>query len=131
MQNLINNNLKKALELSKAEETINADLAKLREELSFIAKTVSSKVQQLEKTRADLKILQEQTSAHIISGKWITKEFSTKDDPLCGLPTTSAAVMLPALDRNTLWNSLKNMCKNMWKFFSSRRKPKNQSGQVE
>ncbi len=131
MQNLINNNFKKALELSKAEESINADLTKLREELSFIAKTVSSKVQQLEKTRFDLKILQEETSAYITSGRWITKDFPTKDDPLSGLPTTSAAVMLPALDRNTFWNSLKNMFKNMWKFFSSRRKPKNQSDQVE
>jgi hypothetical protein len=131
MQNLINNNLKRALELSKNEEAINADLIKLREELSFIAKTVSSKVQQLEKNRADMRLLQEETSAYITSGKWVTKEDPTKDTTLSGVPATSAAIILPALDRNTLWNSLKNILKNMWKFFSSRLKPKNQSNQVE
>ncbi len=131
MQNLINSNLKKALELSKAEETINADLAKLREELSFIAKTVSSKVQQLEKTRADMKILQEETSAYITSGKWIEKGEPPVREILSGIPATSASIILPALDRNTLWNSLKNMFKNTWKFFSSKLKPKSPSNQVE
>lgn len=127
MQNLINSNLKKAQELCKTEETINNDLARLREELSFIAKTVNSKVQMLEKIRADMKILQEETSSHILSGKWIAKEEPPKNDVLSGVPTTSAAILLPALDRNNLWNSLKNMLKNIWKFFSSKRKPKNQS----
>lgn len=130
MQNLINSNLKKALELVKAEESINSDLAKLREELSYIAKSVSSKVQQLEKTRADLKILQEETSSYITSGKWVVKEEPVKE-VLSDVPATSASIILPALDRNTLWNSLKNMLKNMWKFFSSRPKRKSQSGQVE
>lgn len=127
MQNLINNNFKKAQELCKTEENINADLARLREELSFIAKTVNAKVQMLEKIKADMKILQEETSAHILSGKWISKAEPPKNDVLSGVPTTSAAVLLPSLDRNNLWNSLKNMLKNIWKFFSSKRKPKNQS----
>ena len=131
MQNLINSNLKKAQELCKTEESINADLNRLHEELSFIAKTVSSKVQQLEKIKADMKLLQEETSVHILSGKWIAKEEPPKNDVLSGVPATSAAIILPALDRNNLWNSLKNTLKNIWKFFSNRPKIKSQFGQAE
>ena len=131
MQNLVNENLRKALELTRLEETINKDLARLREEISFIGKTVNSKVQQLEKIKADILEIQKETSTHIMSGKWLMKEEPAKVDVLSGIPTTSAAVILPALHRNSLWNSLKNTLKNIWKFFSTKRGVKNQSARVE
>lgn len=78
-----------------------------------------------------MKILQEETSAYITSGKWIEKGEPSVREILSGMPATSASIILPALDRNTLWNSLKNMFKNTWKFFSSKLKPKSPSNQVE
>jgi|LakMenE18May11ns_1017448.scaffolds.fasta_scaffold9697914_2 hypothetical protein len=131
MQNLVNENLKKALELTRLEETINRDLSRLREEISFIGKTVNSKVQQLEKVKADIIEIQKETSAYIMTGKWLMKEEPAKADVLSGIPATSAAVILPALHRNSLWNSLKNTLKNIWNFFSKKRKVKNQSNPVE
>ena len=129
MSNLVTDNLKKAQQLLQTQERLNSDLQKLQQELSYIADSVNKKVQELETSKAESKTLQQETSSFILSGKWI--ERATVPDVLSGTPATSASVILPSLDRNSLWNFLKNTLSGIWNFFAKTLKPKNPSGPAE
>lgn len=129
MSNLVTDNLKKAHQLLQVQERLNSDLQKLQQELSYIADSVNKKVQELESSKAESRILQQETSNFILSGKWVEKE--TAPDVLSGTPATSASVILPSLDRNPLWNFLKNTLSGIWNFFVKTLKPKNPSGPAE
>jgi len=129
MSKLVTDNLKKAQQLLQVQERLNSDLQKLQQELSYIADSVNKKVQELESSKAESRILQQETSSFILSGKWVEKE--TAPDVLSGTPATSASVILPSLDRNPLWNFLKNTLSGIWNFFAKTLKPKNPSGQAE
>jgi hypothetical protein len=128
MSNLVTDNLKKAQQLLQTQERLNSDLQKLQQELSYIADSVNKKVQELEFSKAESKLLQQETSNFILSGKWTEKEVT---DVLSGTPATSASVILPSLDRNSLWNFLKNTFSGIWNFFAKTLKPKNPSGPAE
>jgi hypothetical protein len=128
MTNLVTENLKRAQHLLQTQERLNSDLQKLQQELSYIADSVNKKVQELETSKAESKALQQETSSFILSGKWTEKEVA---DVLSGTPATSAAILLPSLDRNSLWNFVKNTFSGIWNFFAKTLKPKNPSGPAE
>ncbi len=128
MPNLVTENLKRAQQLLQTQERLNSDLQKLQQELSYIADSVNKKVQELETSKAESKALQQETSSFILSGKWTEKEVA---DVLSGTPATSAAILLPSLDRNSLWNFVKNTFSGIWNFFAKMLKPKNPSGPAE
>jgi len=128
MPNLVTENLKRAQQLLQTQERLNSDLQKLQQELSYIADSVNKKVQELETSKAESKALQQETSSFILSGKWTEKEVV---DVLSGTPATSAAILLPSLDRNSLWNFVKNTFSGIWNFFAKMLKPKNPSGPAE
>lgn len=128
MPNLVTENLRKANQRIQEQERINSELQKLQQELSYIADSVNKKVQELESSKAELKVLQQETSSFILSGKWTEKEVA---DVLSGTPATSATILLPSLDRNSLWNFVKNTFSGIWNFFAKMLKPKNPSGPAE
>lgn len=125
MANLLVENQKKATSLKSSEDRINSELMKLQDELRYISDAVNKKVVERETIQAERKRLQEETSAMVLSGKWIEKEevvtptLSTSGNILGTPATSSSVILIPSLDRNPVWNFVKNIFKKAWEFFSN------------
>lgn len=135
MANLLVENQKKATSLKLSEDRINSELIKLQEELRYISDAVNKKVVERESVQSERRRLQEETSAMVLSGKWIEKEEPVVVQSLLTsgtvAPSTSSSVILvPSLDRNPVWNFVKNTFKNIWAFFSNLQKKSKASNPV-